>query len=341
MAQSYKKIIIKSSNWIGDTIMSTPAINCLRENFPNAQIDVICRPWVKEVLKNNPDINNIFIEEKGIIKNYPLITQIRTAKYDLGVLFPNSFSSALMLWLAGVKNILGYNRDGRGLLLSKKIKPTKEILEQHQVEYYYNLVKQICEKDVPKKLILNLENESKLFIDDLLKQKGINENDFVVGINPGAFAGSAKRWYPERFAKVGDYMVEKHNAKIILVGTDKEKPLADKVEEFSQFKNNYFNFAGTLNLQQHLCLLNKLKLFYTNDSGSMHMASALDIPIVAIFGGTDWKVTYPYNKNSVMIRKNTECAPCLLDECPTDHRCMKNITPEDVINATEDFLKIL
>ncbi|MCX7766181.1 MAG: lipopolysaccharide heptosyltransferase II, partial [Candidatus Sumerlaeia bacterium] len=218
---------------------------------------------------------------------------------------------------------------------------TEEILKVHQVEYYLNLLHSICDvANAERKLILPVNAQVANDVKNLLKQAGILSNDEtpLIGINPGAYYGSAKRWLPERYAEVASHLHLKHRARIVITGTAQERPIANTIVELAQIKQIY-NLAGKITLRQLIALLSMLDIYITNDSGAMHIAAALDTPIVAIFGSTDWITTAPYSRRAIIVRKDTECAPCLLRECPTDHRCMTAIEVRDVITAVEEQLE--
>lgn len=340
---TFEKIVIKSTNWVGDTILTTPSIRLLRRQFPKAKIFVIARQWVADLLVDNPDIDELWIENKLThpLSFLRLARRMRKQRFDLGISFPNSFVSALILRAGGVQYRIGYDRDHRGWLLTERIKVTESILRVHQVEYYLNLLRPICDVDnAERNLVLPVNEQVAQEVREFLLNKGIDlsSNRPLIGMNPGAFYGSAKRWFPERYAVVADYVQEKHNATVIVTGIAQERPIAEEVVSRAKHKNIH-NLAGEVSLRQLIALLSFLDLYITNDSGAMHIAAAVGTPVVAIFGSTDWVTTAPYSQKSLIVRKETDCAPCLLRECPGDHRCMTAIQPEDVIAAAEDQLQ--
>jgi heptosyltransferase-2 len=156
--------------------------------------------------------------------------------------------------------------------------------------------------------------------------------DFVIGINPGAAFGSAKRWYPERFAEVARQLAQLRNAKIVIFGGPGETDIAAEIEQ--QLCGNCLNLAGKTSVRGLMALIRNCNLFITNDSGPMHIAAAFGVPLVAIFGSTDHATTAPYTERAVLVRKDIECAPCKLRECPTDHRCMTAVSADDVVQAS-------
>jgi heptosyltransferase-2 len=164
-----------------------------------------------------------------------------------------------------------------------------------------------------------------------LAENGIGGEDFLLGINPGATYGSAKRWYPERFAKVADELARLWGARVVITGGAGESGIAGEIE--SVMSGGCLNMAGRTTVRELAALIKRCNFFITNDSGPMHLAAAFNVPLVAIFGPTDNTTTSPYSSHSVVVRSETECAPCLKRECPTDHRCMTAVSADDVINA--------
>ncbi len=334
-----RSIVIKGINWVGDTILTTPAITALHRGFPEAAITVVARPWVAALLEANEDITDVWeVDERNRLKFLAVAARIRRQRFDLGILFPNSFASALLLALGGVRRRVGYDRDGRRFLLTDRIVVTDEILKVHQVEYYLNIVGQVCDiTDSPRRLVLNVLPTEREWMSAFLQKQGVRETELLVGLNPGAHYGTAKRWFPERFAAVARYCAEHYGARIVITGSQYEAEIAREVAARAEIP--VLNLSGQLTLRQLAPLIVRCSLYITNDCGSMHIAAALGVPLVAIFGSTDWVTTAPYSEKAIMVRKPTDCAPCLLRECPTDHRCMEAITVDDVIQAVDKHLE--
>jgi heptosyltransferase-2 len=238
------------------------------------------------------------------------------------------------MFAGGVRERVGYRRDARSLLLNRSVEVTPEILTRRQVEYYLNLIGGYCNaEEASRKLRLYPEQSE---IDDMerwLAGHDVAPRDFVVGLNPGAFFGSAKRWLAERYGRVATYLAQNYNAKIAVLGTERETPIAEEVQRHCHFP--LLDLTGKMTLRQLIAFINRSDFFLTNDSGSMHIAAAFDVPMVAIFGSTDWRTTPPHSDRAVIVRKDVECAPCLLRECPIDHRCMTRIEIDDVIGAID------
>jgi heptosyltransferase-2 len=333
-----RSIVIKGINWVGDTILTTPAIGALHRGFPEARITVVARPWVAPLLEANDDISDIWeVDERNRLKFLAVAARMRRYRFDLGILFPNSFASALLLALGGVSKRVGYDRDGRAILLTDRVAVTEDVLKVHQVEYYMNIVGKVCDiTNSPRRLVLNVRPSEHEWVRAFLQGQGVEETELVVGVNPGAHYGSAKRWFPKRFGAVARYCAQRYGAKVVIIGSKNEVDIAGEVASMAEV--SVLNFSGQLTLRQLAALIARCSLYITNDSGSMHIAAALNVPLVAIFGSTDWVTTAPYSEKAIVVRKPTECAPCLLRECPTDHRCMEAITVDDVIQAVDKHL---
>jgi len=334
---SFRKILIRSVNWIGDAVMTTPAISVIREYFPHAEITIFANMPVSQLFLHHPGIDNIITFDRqgkhhGVAGRLRLANELRKHAFDLAVILPNSFDSALVPWLAGIPARIGKCSDGRTLLLSGRYNATKVSATCHEVEYYLNLMQHfgITGGRTPLHLFITSEEEDRAA--DLLTEYGIRTDDFVLGINPGASYGSAKRWYPERFAGVAGQLAAEWSAKIIIFGGPGETDMAADIEDRLD-EDTCLNLAGKTTIRELMALIRRCNFFITNDSGPMHIAAAFDVPIVAIFGSTDHTGTSPYSDKAVVVRKSIDCAPCKLRECPTDHRCMTAVSVEDVMDA--------
>jgi len=329
---------------VGDAVMTLPALEAVRENFPSASITVLARPWVAPVFENHPAVNDLIIYRKHetLIKNLSeslrIVRAIRTNRYDLAILFQNAFEAALIVYLGRVKSRLGFDSDGRGFLLTHAIKRTNEIFSVHQVEYYLSILKAAGLKAESRNPVLHIAKKDSIRADDLLKLNGISGNDFLLGLGPGAIFGNAKRWPAERFAKIGDRAADMWKAKVIIMGSRKEKEIGTSMTLL--MRNKPVDFCGKTSLGEAMGIIGRCSLFVTNDSGLMHVAAALGVPTLAIFGSTDHVATGPRGAKTRLIKHDIDCSPCLKPECPTDFKCMLSIEVEEVWNEMEKFYKI-
>jgi heptosyltransferase-2 len=341
---SIRKILIRSVNWIGDAVMTTPALSVIREQFPHAEITILANAMVSQLFLHHPGIDTIITfdrlgKHRGIAGRLRLAAELRKHKFDLAIILPNSFDSALVPWLAGIPTRIGKCSDGRTLLLNRRFNPEKPAGACHEVEYYLNLMQHfgITGSCTRPQLSITAEEENRATA--LLAELSIRPDDFVLGINPGASYGSAKRWYPDKFAQVARRLAAEWSAKVVIFGGPGETAIAADIE--NRLEGAAVNAAGKTSVRELMALIKRCNFFITNDSGPMHIAAAFDVPLVAIFGSTDHTGTSPYNNNSVVVRNNVECAPCKLRECPTDHRCMTTVTAESVISAALELFKTI
>ncbi|MFO7665696.1 MAG: lipopolysaccharide heptosyltransferase II [Desulfobacterales bacterium] len=334
-------ILIRATNWVGDAVMTLPALEAVRENFPESRITVLARPWVAPVFENHPAVNNILIynSHDGLKKNisefFHVINLVRKNRFDLAVLFQNAFEAAFLAYLGRVRYRLGFDSDGRGFLLTHRIKRTDDILGVHQVEYYLSILKSVGLEAKSRNPVLHISKKDSIKAEALLKINGINLNDFLLGLGPGAIFGNAKRWPVERFAKIGDWAAEKWSAKIIIMGSKKEKEIGTSMTGLMRHKP--VDFCGATSLGEAMGIIGRCNLFVTNDSGLMHVAAALGVSTLAIFGSTDHVATGPRGIRTRIIKHDIDCSPCLKPECPTDFKCMLSIEPEEVWDEMEKF----
>ena len=328
------RILIRFTNWVGDAVMALPALEALKENFPDSSITVVGRPWVIPLLENHPSVDRILPLKK--IGRFPadffeilrVAAHIRRIGFDMAVLFQNAFEAALLVRLGGIGLRVGYNTDGRRFLLSHAIIRDKNLLGQHQVGYYLSILRAFgweAKDRNPRLYVTPGDRESAR---SLLSGHDIQPDDFLVGLSPGAAFGPAKRWPAERFAEIGDRAVETWHAKILILGSKGEWDIGQRVKE--NMRNESLNLCGRTALGEVMALINRCRLFLTNDSGLMHIASALDVPMVAIFGSTNPVTTGPRSQNAVVVKSPADCSPCLKPECPGDFHCMLDIEADKV-----------
>lgn len=336
------KILVRATNWIGDAVMSLPALRAIRGRFPGAQISVLARPWVAALYEGERAIDSIIplegapgVRDSGA--KWRLARRLRREHFDLAVLFPNSFESAALVRLAGVKRIVGYARDGRGFLLNDAIAPPpKAAAPRHERYYYLELLRRAglidAIPDVPD-IRLDGTEEAQLRGEQLFGRSGVPTP--VIGVSPGAAYGAAKRWLPERFGEAAARLAAEIGGSVAVFGARAERALCDDVARAA----NGRNFAGETTLREFIDMTAACRVFLTNDSGAMHIASALGVPSVTVFGPTDERATGPLGATALVLREPVDCAPCLLRECPIDHRCMTRVTVDRVVSEAEKLLR--
>lgn len=345
------KIIVRAPNWVGDAVLCTPALTALRKKYPQSHISVLVRDRVGNCFLHNPAIDEIIpLSGRKGRAYWASALKLRNEKYDIGLLFPNSFSSALFFRIGGVREISGYRRDGRGFLLTDAIESTGELLSGHQVDYYLNVVEcsvsapsmEMCRGGAgrpqgPPLLVWVVSEDEKNAANEFLKKNCIAPRDILIGISPGASFGPAKRWPAERFAALGDELMKRYTAKILLFGTNEDEGIAGEIQR--NMKKEPVNFAGKTSLRQLGALLSMCKMLVTNDSGAMHVAAAVKIPVVAIFGSTDPVRTGPIGNGHTVLYKHLDCSPCFAKKCPREnYECLREIQVGDVFSAVKDSI---
>ncbi|MEN6622383.1 MAG: lipopolysaccharide heptosyltransferase II [Smithella sp.] len=336
--ENINKILIRGTNWIGDAILTIPAVESIRAAYPKAHIAVLAKPWVADIYKLFSDINEIIIYEKkydNIIGVFQLAHLLRKKKFDTAILLQNAIEAAIIAFAAGIPQRAGYNSDGRGILLTHRVQRTREIRKLHQTDYYLEMVKALGCASVNKEMHLetkisrnNAQRVLQKYIPDPAKE--------IVALAPGATYGPAKRWFPDRFAKIADKIAAEFPCQIILLGGKSDWNVAEEVCRYSS--NNLINLAGVTNLEEAIYLISQCRIMISNDSGLMHIAGALNVPTIAIFGSTNPATTSPVGNQSIVVHQDISCSPCLKKTCPTDFRCMEMISVEEVWQTVHNIL---
>ncbi|MEN6317408.1 MAG: lipopolysaccharide heptosyltransferase II [Syntrophaceae bacterium] len=337
-----KNILIRGTNWIGDAVMTLPAVAAIRNTFPKARISMLVKPWVAEIFHICPDIDEVIPFQSpgvhsGITGKFRLAMELKDRKFDMAILLQNAIEAAIITILARIPVRAGYNSDGRGFLLTHSVQRTEAIKKIHQTKYYLEMVKALGCRSADANVYLNPGEENKIVSEKLFRDHGINGDNCLIGFAPGATYGPAKKWFPERFAAVADRVIEQFSAQVILFGSNEDKKSADAIQQNAH--HPLINLAGKTNLKEAIAVIARCCLFISNDSGLMHVAGALNIPTVAIFGSTNPVTTSPAGDKSIVIYKNASCSPCLKETCPTDFRCMDMISFEEVYEAARGLLK--
>lgn len=343
MQQDYHNILVRAVNWIGDAVMTTPALMAVRETYPKARITLLANPLVGQLLQGHPAIDRVLIFDRkgadhGLTGRLRLARRLAAERFDLAVILPNSFDSALIPCLARIPQRWGKASDGRSLLLTKRFNDMPVHATEHETGYYLRLLAAFNIHGSVATPCLATSAEEDLAAVELLASHGISNGDALLGINAGASFGSAKRWYPERFGEVAKQLAAAWGARIILFGGPDETGIVAEIERTLQ--GNCLNMAGKTSVRQLMALIKRCNFFVTNDSGPMHIAAAFGVPLVAIFGPTDHRGTAPCSDKAVIVRQTIDCAPCKLRVCPTDHRCMTAVSADDVVQAARSLYEV-
>ena len=335
------KIIVRMPNWIGDAVMATPILADLKDKWKNAKITAMCQGPVGTILLHDPNINSIYSFKKPSgwihrIHRSDIVQTLRDGQFDLGILLTNSFSSAWWFYRGHVKNRIGFSGGVKNLLLNTAVDFPQNKEHQHLVLTYKELLTplNIAVSQTAPKLYVSPEESQEAY--RLLRLLGIDtKTKIIVGINPGAAYGSAKCWLPERYIEVTKKLLENPDVFVIYFGDATGSPLVNEITK--DFDKRVVNLAGRTSLRELIALINCCSIFLTNDSGPMHIAAALGVKLLALFGSTNDEKTGPYNQGEV-IHKHVSCSPCYKRVCPIDFKCMKEISVEEVYQKLIDIL---
>lgn len=340
---SPKNIIVRMPNWIGDLVMATPILHDLRQKFSQARLTAMCQSNISAVLQNNPDIDELYSYKRpsGWIhtqQHLDVIDTLRHGEYDLGILTTNSFSSAWWFWRGHVGHRIGFRTNFRSLLLNQAVPFPKNKETQHLVLTYKALLEPLgipLSATPPALYVSPHEREA---AKERLAAFDIHpDQQTIIGINPGAAYGSAKCWLPERFRELTERLLKDKDKAVLYFGDLSTAPLVNDI--CKGLEGKIINLAGKTTLRELLAMIQLCTVLLTNDSGPMHIASALGTPLVALFGSTSDVKTGPYAGGSV-IHKHVECSPCYKRVCPIDFRCMKRIEVEEVYQALQKCMQV-
>ncbi len=343
-----RKILVRATNWVGDAVMSVPALQALRDTFPSAHIAILARPWVAGLYGRESFCDELIPYQaprgwRGLAQKWRLANELRSRNFDMAILFPNAFEAAVLAWLARIPMRIGYSRDARSPFLTHAISvPRADEIPPHQRFYYLELLKRAA--ILPSYGSSNAIRLSGAYAAAEQGRKRLRlsfANSSVIGVSPGAAYGGAKRWLPERFAEAAIRIAREHDAAVAVFGSPEELEICEQVRvRIDSARVKCHNFAADTTLAEFIELTAACDLFLTNDSGPMHIASALGVPVVAVFGATDDAATGPTGNLSRVVRHPVECSPCLLRECPIDHRCMTGVSAVLVADVANTLIGI-
>lgn len=331
------KLLIRATNWVGDAIMSLPALQAARKRFAHAHITILALPYVAQLYEGQGIADELMVYDRaGVHRGWRgrerLASELKAKRFDVALLLQNAFDAAWVAWRAAIPQRIGYNRDGRGLLLTNAVAaPKPGAIPAHEKYYYLELLKRagwLDELPEVREISLRVTPESLQRAEAMLQRLGARAGAPRIAVGAGASYGSAKCWPPERFAAALNRLVEERDADVILFGTPAEVPVAAAIQ--AGLCGKVVDLAGKTAIAELPALLARCTTFLGNDSGAMHVAAAVGLPVVAVFGPTDSRGTAPVTPRGIVVQERPYCSPCFLRRCPTDHRCMKAIAPERV-----------
>lgn len=334
-----RRVVVRGANWVGDAVMTVPALRALRRVLPEARITLATRAWAEGLFAGADFLDAILPHQRhaNAVRNVTQQARAwREQNFDLALLLPNSFESALVASAARVPARVGYAGDGRRLLLTHAAPRPAWKSERHEIFYYLNLVGELEKLLRGKREIADSEPDYRLTVSQERQEAAIKLLDNhkliirnrLVAFCPGSANSRAKRWPAESYAALGDLLAER-GANILLIGSASEQDVARQVA--ANMRHPVTDLTGRAKLDESVALLSLADALVTNDTGPAHIAAALGVPTFTIFGPTDPKTTRPYGPQAHIIREPPDCAPCMLRDCPIDHRCMTAITPETVL----------
>lgn len=325
------RILVRAPNWIGDAVMAEPALRALAETYPAARIELLALPWVAAVFAAHPAVAAVHELDRtgahrGLLARLRFLLGLRDRRYALGVLLPNSLAAALEMRAAGCRRLLGCRGDGRDLLLTDPVGRDANLRVGHEVFYYLKLVARIGAEVAEPLPRIPLHPEEIGRADDALREAGLVRP--LVGISPGAAFGPAKMWAEESFRALCESLAARGHS-LAVFGGAAERAVGDRL--IAGLPAPAANFAGGTTLREFIALAGRCDGFVTNDSGPMHVAAALGVPTVAVFGSTDPLRTGPLSRRAIVVRHAFDCAPCKKRVCPRgDLRCLRAVTPGQV-----------
>lgn len=339
--EKIKKILVINLVGIGDLIMSTPAIKALRRQFQDAKICLLVYSFNKELVENSPYVDNIFVLDRRLnMKDIDTLFKLRKINFDIAINLYNVYSKrgainmATMLKIIKAKKTLGRDTDGRGFFYDYKIPERFDDLT-HQVERMLAVVESLGAKEEDKRLDIWISEEKHNNLDTFLKNTNISKEDFIIGLNPGSIRPS-HRWPIKNFAILANALKNNYKAKVVVTGNKKEIGLARRLKQLSG--EDIFISSGEFSLSDLVNFIRVCNIYISNDTGPMHIANALGVPLVAITGSGS-KMTYPYLKEkTIILKKDIDCSPCYKNYC-WRLDCLKAISPEDVMKAVKTLLK--
>lgn len=340
-----KRVVVRGTNWVGDSVMTVPALRALRRVLPDAHITLAIRPSAKGIFSEADFIDDVLVYDRR--NAFSVISQVREwrrRRFDLAVLFQNAFEAALIPFLAGVPLRLGYATESRQALLTHPLPLPDWRASKHEVFYYLYLVtaleqlltgaNTVCETDPD--ISLSISESRKAEAAELLRSFGVNTEKSVVAICPGSINSRAKRWPAERYAELSDRLMDEQR-QVVIIGSRDEIDVTNEVT--NRMRNRPVVLTGKTSLDQITAVLSHVDLVVTNDTGPAHIAAALGCPTIVIFGPTNPLTTRPFSFKAEIIRHPPDCAPCMLRDCPIDHRCMTAITVDEIFERSHALLK--
>jgi heptosyltransferase-2 len=328
------RLLIRAPNWLGDAVMALPAMAAFRAAYPDTRITVAAPAAVAPIFAERTSAG---ADAVLVVDQSTAVSRLAAGGFEAAVLFPNSFRTAWQARQAGIRERWGYARSFRGPLLTRGVRPPRGRL--HQADYYRHLARQLGASEADGQPGVSVVAETLGRAATLLEQAGVTPDSRLVGLAPGAAYGHAKRWPPARVAALVDRLAREQAATCVLVGAAGDREAGRAIESALPATARVVNLIGRTDLRLLAGVIASCRTFVSNDSGAMHLAAALGVPVVAIFGPTDERATAPVGVHTI-VSHPVFCRPCMLRDCPIDHRCMTRIGVDDVHAAVSGYLGV-
>ncbi len=313
-----RRVLVRANNWIGDVVMISPALKALRRTFPAARIEAVVRPHVADCFVGHPDVDGFVVQDprrhRGVAGTLRFASELRSRRYDLAVIFQKAFGAALVAWLAGIPRRVGYATDARGALLTHPIPETPQARQLHHVEYFLGVARGAgCHVNgLPRQVHFPLSDEMRDAATRWLAERRADRFPWIAAIAVGA-SKEPRAWHPDRFAAIASRCVADHGAGVLLIGGPRDRAAADHV--LRKVGDAGLDAVGGTSVPMMAALMERCRVFVGNDSGPMHVAAALDLPVIAVFGPGSPDRTAPWmnRERFVVLSAGYHCSPCRQD----------------------------
>lgn len=327
------RILIRSSNWLGDAVMSVPAVRAIKNGRPDVHVTIISPDKIAPMWKLIPEVDAIIpLPDASLVSVVRLLKQ--HTPFDVAILFPNSLRVALEAWLSAIPRRVGYRGHCRSWFVNQIVREPRKLGPPEHHSLRFLRIARESGAEIPNIELPKLDQTSNIQPSQGYGLAGKHQT--LIGLCPGAEYGPAKRWLPERFAEVAAKITAQSSAQWILLGTKKDAGIGEQIA--AAIGSHCVNRIGQTTLEELIAELRRCSLLLTNDTGTMHLAALLGVPVVAVFGSTEPRLTGPLGNRHIVLRHHVECSPCFLRECPIDFRCMKAVSVDDVASAVLSML---
>ncbi len=340
-----ERIVIRGTNWVGDSIITIPALREIRRIFPTAELTLLARPWVTGIFEGTDLIDDVLTYDSRTESFWSCVAKIRREHFDTAFLFQNALEAAALVFAGRVNRRVGYPTESRGVFLTDSIPLAAATRRKHQIFYYLDLISRFEETLTGTSRVdftapdyrLPVAESARRAVRDRLVGEGLDPNKRWIAVCPGATNSNAKRWPAEYFAALCDRLLDRDDTEVCLIGAGNELDVSQAV--LSHARRPVTVLTGKTSLSESIAFLTWCDLVVSNDTGPAYISAALDRPLLTIFGPTDPNMISPFSPHARMARKLVHCAPCMLRECPIDHRCLRGLSADEVFRVATEMLE--